>query len=84
MGGDPTRVKRERKITTRKEAKANRRKVQDALKERASTLQQANQELLAEKKIFQMTLACIMNRHARDIHKQEQPSHDSSRPAGLM
>ncbi len=50
---------RERKLTTRQEVEANHRRVQDALKERVSTLQQANKELLAEKKIFQMTLACI-------------------------
>ncbi len=33
--------------------------MRDTLEERAASLQQANQELLAEKKMFQMTLACI-------------------------
>ncbi len=55
----PATVTCERKIAAHKEAEANRRKVRDALEEQASSLQQANQELLAEKKIFQMTLACI-------------------------
>ncbi len=36
-----------------------RNELEERIEERTSSLQQANQALLAEKKIFQMTLACI-------------------------